>query len=249
MKHYLNKSALAAAALASLGSAQAAVITFDQPVDNTNAPSAPLYVYSAAGTEFTTQGFWFDPYSAQAARLEGDLVGAMVDSSDSAGICAGVTCPSNQTGSFYAGLNDGYLLIGGMGNEVLHLNSFSASFIGAAGEAIAAIPGILRISAVSATNATLATQDFNLTGPNSSGQLSFSSYTASAALSNANAAFYRLRVAYCDTTGACSFTSTNKGQYAIDNINITAVPEPSQWALLGLGLAGVAAVARRRRSV
>lgn len=249
MKYFLKKSALAAAVLASLGSAQAAVITFDGAIDNTNAPFAPLYLYSAAGTEFTTQGFWFDPYSAQTARQEGDLVGALVDSSDSAGICAGVTCPVNQTGNFYAGLNDGYLLIGAMNNAVLRLNSFSASFIGASGDAIAAVPGILRISAVSAANATLATQDFNLTGPNSSGQLSFSTFTAGAALSNANAAFYRLRVAYCDSTGACSFTSTNKGQYAIDNIDITAVPEPSQWALFGLGLAGVAAVARRRRSV
>jgi PEP-CTERM motif len=31
------------------------------------------------------------------------------------------------------------------------------------------------------------------------------------------------------------------------NINVSAVPEASSWVLMGLGLAGVAAVGRRRR--
>lgn len=248
MKHFLKKSALAAAALASFG-AQAVVITFDQPVTNFNAPDAPLYTYLAAGTEFQTQGFWFDPYSAQTARQDGDLVGALVDGADSANVCSVlVVCPSNPTGTFYAALNDGYLLVGANSGSPLRLVSFSASFIGAQGETFPAVSAILRISAVSAANVTLATQDYNLSG-GSAGVLSFAQFTASGAIATTNAAFYRLRAAACDSLGSCSFTSTNKGQYAIDNLNIAVVPEPAQWALFGLGLAGVAAIARRRRSV
>lgn len=247
MKFFLKQSAIALAAVVSL-TANAAVITFDQPIDTTNAPDAPLLTYTAAGTEFLTQGFWFTPYSAVAGRQDGDLVGALIDGADSANICAALTCPTNGTGTYLTGLNDGYLLIGAVDNSPLRLTSFSASFVGALGDTLAAVPGILRISAVSATNVTLATVDFNLAGPNTAGQLSFATFSNTGALATTNAAFYRVRAAYCDTTGACSFTSTNKGQYALDNINITAVPEPSQWALFGLGLAGVAAIARRRRA-
>lgn len=247
MKHYLKQSAVALAALASL-SAQAVVVTFDQPIDTTNAPFAPLLPYTAAGTEIVTQGIWFDPYSAVAGRQDGDLVGAIIDGTDSTNICAALVCPTNNTGTYLAGLNDGYLLFGAVDGSPLRLTSFSASFIGAQGDTLAAVPGILRISAVNASNVTLATVDFNLAGPNAGGALSFATFSNTGALGTTNAAFYRVRAAYCDTTGACSFTSTNKGQFALDNINVTAVPEPSQWALFGLGLAGVAAIARRRRA-
>lgn len=247
MKHYLKQSAVALAALASMA-AQAAVITFDQPIDTTNAPFAPLLPYTAAGTEIITQGFWFDPYSALAGRQDGDLVGAIIDGADSAGICAALLCPTNNTGTYLAGLNDGYLLFGAVDGSPLRLNSFSASFIGAQGDTLAAIPSLLRISAVSASNVTLATVDFRLNGPDAGGALSFATFSNVGALGTTNAAFYRVRAAYCDTTGACTFTATNKGQFALDNINVTAVPEPSQWALFGLGLAGVAAIARRRRA-
>jgi hypothetical protein len=46
----------------------------------------------------------------------------------------------------------------------------------------------------------------------------------------------------CDAGGSCSRTS-NLANFAIDNIE--TVPEPTTFALLGLGLAGLA-FARRR---
>ncbi|WP_168167745.1 PEP-CTERM sorting domain-containing protein [Duganella sp. HH101] len=35
---------------------------------------------------------------------------------------------------------------------------------------------------------------------------------------------------------------------ALDNLNVSAVPEPSSWAMMGLGLLGLAAYAKRRKA-
>lgn len=56
-------------------------------------------------------------------------------------------------------------------------------------------------------------------------------------------------------TGVNTFTAVLSGGSAgfpqsvfWDNLNVTAVPEPSTYALMALGLAGVGAVARRRKA-
>jgi hypothetical protein len=52
-----------------------------------------------------------------------------------------------------------------------------------------------------------------------------------------------LRIGLFDTNGVAS-----GNDFAIDNISVTAVPEPMTWALMILGFGGVGAVVRRRRS-
>lgn len=53
----------------------------------------------------------------------------------------------------------------------------------------------------------------------------------------------------CSLVGGamCSEPTANNGQFAIDNISVSLVPEPSAAPLLALGLTGVAGVASRAR--
>jgi hypothetical protein len=52
----------------------------------------------------------------------------------------------------------------------------------------------------------------------------------------------------CDYTGTCTAFETNQGQFAIDDLNVSAVPEPSAYAMLGTGFLFMGAIARRRKN-
>lgn len=238
MKKYLPRLAVAAAALLSIGAAQAVVIDFDHPIDSTFAAFAPLLGHS---DEIQTQGFSLDTYSTKSGALAGDLVGALVDGSDLASTCQGLVCPSNNTSRFLAVLNDGVPALGRLDGAAFKVTQLDASFIAASGDVV--LPTALLLRAVGYSgNTQKYQQDWYLPGP-VSGAYSFSTY----ALSAANAAIDITELDFygyaCTTTTSCS-RSLDKGQFALDNIN--AVPEPSEWLLMGLGLVAVAAVVRRR---
>ena len=237
MKTFLKPVVLAVAALASLGTAQASVITFDEAIDSTNAPFFPLMGHNQ---EFTTQGFWVDTFSTKAGRQDGDLVGALVDGADLANTCVGLICPVGNTTHFLAALNDGLPALGRLDGGAFQFTQFDASFIAAAGDAVPATSLILRVEGYSATG-LLYQQDFALPGP-AAGSYSFGNY----AMSAANAATHVNEIAFrgfaCTTATNC-VRSLDKAQFAIDNLT---VPEPAGWSLVGLQLIAMGALARRR---
>ncbi|MYM41751.1 PEP-CTERM sorting domain-containing protein [Pseudoduganella sp. CY13W] len=64
-----------------------------------------------------------------------------------------------------------------------------------------------------------------------------------------NAAYSSVVFSSCvyDSANGCS-QGKNQAQFGIDNIEVAAVPEPQTYAMMGLGLAAIGLLARRRRA-
>lgn len=239
------KSALAAAALAGMGAAQAAVMTFDGLEDSPNAPWMPLLTH---GDEFYQSGLWLATFSNQAGAGAGDLVGAIVDGSDLANTCTSVACPTNNSTSFLTVLNDGLLDIGAQNDQSFMVKSLDVSFIGASGDTYPTIPGYVRIQGFKADNSGSITQTFALSGQ-TNGAFGFQTIATTGAF--ATTKFSEIYIfGFSCIGGPCTAFNTDKAQFAVDNLDltVTAIPEPSTWLLMGLGLAAFGAFARRRNA-
>lgn len=242
MKKTLIRTAVAAATLLSLGLAQAKIIDFEQAVASPFAPFAPLFGHN---DEFYQQDFFFAPFSNDAGAQNGDLVGAMVNGADLASTCFGVVCPTNNATNFYTSLNDGVLAFGTTSGNLFRVNGFDASFLGASGLALPGVPGLLRLQGITATGASL-TQTYQLPGASATGQLGFGSFLTTGAFANTDFALVYAFGFACNAAGSCSAFTTDQAQFGLDNLDVRVIPEPASWALVGLALAGMGALRRRR---
>ena len=196
------------------------------------------------GDSLEFQHFVLTGASNAAGASYGDLVGAVFDGTDPA--ACGMACPTNNKSNYYASLNDGIIYLDPLkaGGSV-SLQGFDASFIGyAQGVSYPAVAGLLRVQGFYANGSSIF-ETYQLGGP-IGGNFQFQHFNTSSAFGSqqfASLAFFGFT---CNTAGSCNAFSTNKGQFALDNI-VASVPEPSTYAMLLLGLAGVGFAARRRQ--
>lgn len=243
MVSYIKNSVAAAAILLCLSTAQAGIVTinFEQPVSTPTAPFAPLFTH---GDEFYQSGFWLDTLSNSASARPGDLVGALVDGTDVTNTCFTLICPTNNPTTFFTGLDDGLISMGRRDGLNFTVDGFDAAFVGDRTGLNTSVPGRIVFQGVRASDGGQQSFAFNLTV---NGQ--FAAFAPSAVSLLRTTAWRQMFIfgQTCSTAGSCTSFDSDRAQFALDNLRLNVIPEPTSLALVAVAVAGLG-FARRRQA-
>jgi hypothetical protein len=232
IKHVLGAALLA---LASAGAAQAAVITFEgnsgPALNGQTIGEAGYAVNFSAPTDATPPGTV--------------LVGRFIDGADPAS-CGPNICPTNNPSTYFDLFGTGYVdIMPASGTGTFSFRGLDASFIGTPGTTYPPTPAAIQV--VGFVNGTEAGRvQFDLQGP-ADGTASFDRFKAGPDFAQMQFTEIAIVGFVCNAQGDCTGLDNNAGQFALDNITLSDVPEPATLSLMALGLLGVGSFARRRR--
>lgn len=252
------KKLLCASVLGALGlmasAAQAATVTFDG-VQNVVTPqlAAGDTAYNT-GDAFTANDFTFRTNNGPGVdAADFGLVGAIFNTANPTN-CTIIECPSGGTGLYYAGMNDGALNIANTfitpNVAGFRLAGLRYSFVAPVGGLANGSYGQLVLTGTTQAGVTL-TSNLDFAGQDGTGRFSFTSAGAGDAFGGTILTSLSINACLFDGSGACSIdrsVTMNQAQFALDDLNLTEVPEPASVGLMLLGLAGLGSVSRRRRN-
>jgi PEP-CTERM motif len=153
--------------------------------------------------------------------------------------------PSGNSTQFFFNSNDGYLTLKATNGVAFSLDGFSAAFVPLIPAPVPS-PTIV-IVAVGIPQVGNAFGTYFGLGTSATNSFPFITYDNPADFGRFNNLVEVQFFACVLDASVCATPTLNNGQFALDDINVTAVPEPGTWALMALGIAGL--VVRSRRSI
>lgn len=152
-----------------------------------------------------------------------------------------LVAPTGNNTQFYFNSNDGGLLLAREDGRSFNLDGFSAAFVPQAGVA----QNIVIVAYGWFADATQGGMYFGLGDTTTGATHPFGLYNNPADFSNFTDLLQLEFFACVLDTAVCGTASRNNAQFAIDDIRLSTVPEPTTLALMALGLLGL--VRRNRR--
>lgn len=158
-------------------------------------------------------------------------------------LCAIAACPSGNASMYYLGVNDGSVNIARGDNKAFSLGTIDYAFLAPVDNLGGYSYGQLTVTGITTSGGTV-TYAFDFPAL-AGGKSPFVS--ADLASKFGSTAFSSVTISSCIFTDtSCVNPSDNQAQFAFDNLTLAPVPEPQTYAMLGLGLAAISLVSRRR---